>query len=70
MREKPAGIWRNPLKFRATSHFIPRIRQADRNKIPCDPCALVRSPYNSPPDIEPSGAKSGLCGLYAGFQAL
>ncbi|KAA5926958.1 hypothetical protein F3I58_17985 [Pantoea sp. VH_4] len=63
MREKPAGIWCNPLNFRATSHFIPRIRQADRNKIPCDPCALMRTPYNSPPDIVPSGAKSGLSGL-------
>ncbi|PAW34792.1 hypothetical protein CIL06_03320 [Pantoea vagans] len=51
LREKPAGIWRNALNFRATSHFIPRIRQADRNKIPYDPCALERSPYNPSPDI-------------------
>ncbi|TPE13816.1 hypothetical protein FJP62_16965 [Pantoea vagans] len=68
MPEKPAGIWRKASEFRTMSRFIPTILSPDRNKIPYDPCALERSPYNSPPDIAPQSKMSELSGLYAGFQ--
>ncbi|HCW99034.1 MAG TPA: hypothetical protein DHT39_09710 [Pantoea sp.] len=56
------------MVFQAASRFCSNDPRPDRKKIPLDPCALKRRPYNSSPGVVALCPMPGLSGLYPGFQ--
>ncbi len=67
-RKKMRGSKGKRVIFQATSRFACEQSTGDRNKIPNDPCALKRRPYNSSPGVVALCPMPGLSGLYPGFQ--